>query len=67
MLVDRIRAGGICDRVGGDCLRYLKRRWNSNDGKGHKDFEKWGKLGQGMDSLKRGGGGGGRRGKGGRT
>ena len=45
-------------RVGGNCLKYLKRGWNRKEGRGHKDFmggEGGGKLGQGMGALKRGG------------
>ena len=24
----------------GDCLKYLKRRWNRKEGRGNKDFKK---------------------------
>ena len=41
-------------RVGG-----LKRGWNRKEGRGSKDFEKGGKLGQGVGALKGGGVGGG--------
>ena len=45
-------------RVGGDRLKDLKRRWNRNEGRGHKDFKKGGgKLGQGGGALKTRGGG----------
>ena len=34
-------------RVGGNCLKYLKRGWNRKPGRGYKDFKKmgarWGK------------------------
>ena len=39
----------------GNCLKYLKRGWNRKEGRGHKDFKKGGKLGQGVGALKRGG------------
>ena len=40
----------------GDCLKYLKRGCNRKEGRGKKDFKKgWGKLGQGVGALKRGG------------
>ena len=47
-------------RVGGDCLKDLKRRWNRNEGRGHKDFKKGGQAGSSGGCLKneRGGGGG---------
>ena len=42
-------------RVGGNCLKYLKRGWNRNEGQGNKDFKKReGKLGQGVAALKKG-------------
>ena len=53
-LVGQIRAGEICGRVGGNCLKYLKRGWNRKEGRAHKDLEKGGKLGQGVGALKRG-------------
>ena len=41
---------------GGNCLKYLKRVCNRKQ-EGNKDFKKgWGKLGQGVGVLKRGGG-----------
>ena len=40
---------------GGDCLKYLKMGWNRKEGRGNKDFKKWGKLGEGVSALKRGG------------
>ena len=40
---------------GGNCLKYLKRRWNRKEGRGHKDFKRGGKLGQGVGALKAGG------------
>ena len=42
---------------GGNCLKYLKRRWNRKEGRGYKDFNKGGvKLGQGTGALKGGAG-----------
>ena len=41
------------------CLKYLKRGWNTKEGRANKDFKKGGKLGQGVGALKSGGGGGG--------
>ena len=42
---------------GGNCLKYLKRGWNSKEARGNKDFKKrgggGGKLGQGVGALKR--------------
>ena len=35
-------------RVGGNCLKYLKRGWNRKEGRENKDFKKGGKLGQGV-------------------
>ena len=29
--------------------------WNRNEGRGHKDFKKGGRLGQGVNALKRAG------------
>ena len=40
---------------GENCLKYLKRGYKRTEGRGHKDFEKEGKLGQGESALKRGG------------
>ena len=41
--------------VGENCLKYLKRGWNRKEGRGNKDFKKGGgKLGQGVDALKKG-------------
>ena len=40
---------------GGNCLKYLKRGWNREEGRGNKDFKKGSKLGQGVGALKRGG------------
>ena len=45
-----MRVGG----GGGDCLKYLESGWNRKEGRGHKDFKKGGKLGQGVGALKRG-------------
>ena len=39
----------------GNCLKYLKRGWNRKEGRGHKDFKKGDKLGQGVGALKKGG------------
>ena len=41
---------------GGNCLKYVKGGWNRTERRGHKDFKKGGKLGQGMGALKKGGG-----------
>ena len=57
-MVSSIRAGGICVRVGGNCLKYLKRGWNRTEGRRQKDFKKGGRLGQGVGALKMVGGGG---------
>ena len=35
-----------------NCLKYLKRGWNRNKGRGNKNFKKWGKLGQGVGAIK---------------
>ena len=43
-------------RRAGDCLKYLKRRWNRKERRGNKDFKKGGKLVQRVSVLKRGGG-----------
>ena len=43
-------------RVGRNYLKYLKTGCNRKEGRGNKDFKKGGKLGQGMDALKRGAG-----------
>ena len=37
-------------------LKYLGRGWNRKEGRGHKDFKKGVKLGQGVRALKRRGG-----------
>ena len=54
-MVRWIRAGGSCVRVGGDCLKYLKRGWKKKEGRGNKDFKRGDKLGQRVGALKRGG------------
>ena len=42
-------------REGGEnCLKYLKGGWSRKEGRGNKDLKKGGKLGQGVDALKRG-------------
>ena len=51
-LVCRIRAGGGYVRVGGTCLKYLKRGWNRKEGRRKKHFKKRGKLGQEVCALK---------------
>ena len=52
----RIRAGELREG-GGNCLKYLERGWNRKEGSGNKDFKKGGgKLIQGVDTLKGGGG-----------
>ena len=40
----------------GNCLKYLKRGWNRKEGRGHKDFKKGNKLGQGVGAVKKGAG-----------
>ena len=40
---------------GANCLKYLKMGWNRKEGRGHKDFKKGGRLGQGVNALKRAG------------
>ena len=50
--MSRIRAGDGCVRVGGNCLKYLKRGWNSKEGTGNKDLKEGAKLGQGGGDLK---------------
>ena len=40
---------------GWNCLKYLKRGWNRNKGRGNKHFKKGGKLGQEVGALKRAG------------
>ena len=41
---------------GRNCLKYLTRGWNRKEGRGGKDFKKGGKLGEGVEALRRGGG-----------
>ena len=41
----------------GGLSKILKREWNRTEGRRHKDFKKGRKLGQGLGTLKRGGGG----------
>ena len=53
-LVCQIRAGGGLHEDEGNCLKYLKREWNREEGRKNKDFKKGGKLGQRMGALKRG-------------
>ena len=57
-LVRQIRAAEGCERVGGGgvCLKFIKMGWNRKEGRGNKNFKKGGKLGQGVDALKGGGG-----------
>ena len=40
---------------GGNCLKFLTRGWNRKEGRGNKDFKKWGNLGREVGALKRGG------------
>ena len=40
---------------GGDCLKYLKRGWNREKGRGNKDFKKGWQAGARDGSLKKGG------------
>ena len=39
----------------GNCLKYLKRGWNSKEGWANKDVKSRGELGLGVGALKRGG------------
>ena len=39
---------------GGNCLKHLIRRWNRKEGRGNKYFKEGGKLGPGVNALKRG-------------
>ena len=42
-------------RVGGNCLKYLKRGVEQKERRGNKDFKRGGgKLGQGVGTLKSG-------------
>ena len=43
----------------GNCLKYLKRRWNRKDRRRNRDSKKGGggKLGQGVGTFKKGGSG----------
>ena len=41
---------------GGGLSKILKREWNRTEGRRHKDFKKGRKLGQGLGTLKGGGG-----------
>ena len=41
---------------GGVCLKFIKMGWNRKEGRGNKNLKKGGKLGQGVDALKGGGG-----------
>ena len=41
----------------GNCLKYLKRRWEGKERRENKDFKKGGKVGQGVSALKKGGAG----------
>ena len=36
---------------GRNCVKYVKREWNRKEGRGKKNFKKWGKLGQGVGAL----------------
>ena len=55
---------GWCVRLGqeevargwGNCLKYLQRGWKRKEWNGNKDIKKGGKQGQGMGTLKGGGG-----------
>ena len=40
---------------GGNCPKFLTRGWNRKEGRGNKDFKKWGNLGREVGALKRGG------------
>ena len=51
-----IKVEGCCEG-GENCLKYLKSGWNRKEGKGKKDFKKWGQAGPRGRCLKRGGAG----------
>ena len=53
-LVGRISSVGSCVRVGGNCLKSLKRGWNRNEGRGNKYFKKRGQAGSRGGCLKKG-------------
>ena len=38
----------------GDCLKYLKRRWNRKEGRGNKDFKKGAQAGSRDGCLEKG-------------
>ena len=40
-------------RGGGNCLKDLIGGWKRTEGRGHKDFKKGVKLGQGVGALKK--------------
>ena len=40
----------------GDCLKYLQKGWNREEGRGNKDFKKRGQAGSMGGCLKKGGG-----------
>ena len=40
---------------GENCLKYLERRWNKREGRGHKDFKKGRQVGSKGGCLKKGG------------
>ena len=42
---------------GGNCVKHLKWGWKRKEGKGNNNFNKGGKLGQGVSALKKKGGG----------
>ena len=50
---------------GGNCLKYLKKRWNRKEVMGYKDFKNGGQAESSGGCLKKVGGGGGGRGGGG--
>ena len=45
----------VCMRVGGNCLKYLKRGWKSKEGRGGNNLKRGCKQSQGVGALKRGG------------
>ena len=55
-MVGQIRPGGDCVRVGGNCLKYLKRGWNRKAGRETK-IVKGGQAGSSGGCLKKGGAG----------
>ena len=45
----------VACKGGGNCLKYLKRGWNRNEGRGNKDIKKGVQAGSRGGCLKKGG------------